>query len=84
MIHGRYRKDKKQMQNSMLCYNREMVKMGLSREPEDGLTSHVGGWQRYMQWRVQHESSLYAWEILSHGAQKCGAMEGDKERKIGY
>lgn len=42
MTHGIYRKEKKQMQNSMLCYNRDMDKVGLSREPEDGLTSQVG------------------------------------------
>ena len=84
MIHGIYRKEKKQMQNSMLCYNRDIDKMGLSREPEDGLTSQVGGLAKIHAVRVQYESSLYAWEILSHEAQKCVGVVADGERKIGH
>lgn len=86
MVHGRYKKEKKQMQNCMMCYNRNMDKMGLSRGPEDGLTSQVEGLAK----TPTVESPIWEFIVcignseLSHGAQRCGDVVWDEVRKIGY
>lgn len=69
------------MQNSMLCYNRDMDKVGLFRELEDGLTSQVGAGKDTCSGQSNIRASVYVQEILSHEAQKCVGVVGDKKER---
>lgn len=81
MTHGIYRKEKKQMQNSMLCYNR-YGQGGLVQRTRRWLDKPSrGAGKDTRRGTVQYKSSVYVQEILSHEAQKCVGVVGDKKER---